>query len=176
MTPRKKRTSTASSAADELPPLPPDPPYSSGGLFASTRQKGSVSKYQQHGSKVEYPEFLGDTRDQRSWTRWMANWLQVCLARSEPSAYLFTFTDWRQMPATDGRSPVGRLDLAGHERLGQGRRLPGPALRLFPPPGRVRRLGHQRPRPRENRAVATLASSSPPHPATRSTSPRNRSK
>ena len=77
-----------------------DPPYSSGGLFASTRQKGSVSKYQQGGSKIEYPEFFGDTRDQRSWTRWMSNWLQIYLARAEESAYLFTFTDWRQMPAT----------------------------------------------------------------------------
>ncbi len=77
-----------------------DPPYSSGGLFASTRKQGSVSKYKQGGSKVEYPEFLGDTRDQRSWTNWMANWMGVCLSLSEKSAYLFTFTDWRQSPAT----------------------------------------------------------------------------
>lgn len=77
-----------------------DPPYSSGGLFASARQSGSVDKYKQGGSKIEYPEFFGDTRDQRSWTRWMANWLQVYLTRAEESAYLFTFTDWRQMPST----------------------------------------------------------------------------
>ncbi len=77
-----------------------DPPYSSGGLFASARQSGSVDKYKQSGSKIDYPEFFGDTRDQRSWTRWMSNWLQIFLARAEESAYLFTFTDWRQMPAT----------------------------------------------------------------------------
>jgi hypothetical protein len=43
-----------------------DPPYSSGGFTRSDRLEPTSNKYVQTGTKLERPEFAGDTRDQHS--------------------------------------------------------------------------------------------------------------
>lgn len=45
-----------------------DPPYSSGGVTMGARQADPAQKYQQSGTKRQYPPMLGDAKDQRSWT------------------------------------------------------------------------------------------------------------
>jgi len=85
-----------------------DPPYSSGGLFRGDRA-GSMttrSKYQQTSSKAEYPDFAGDTRDQRGFRTW-------CAHRSTWSA---------RLPA-----------LLGDPRPGSSIRLPAQARPFWPP-------------------------------------------
>ena len=53
-----------------------DPPYSSGGVTMGARQADPAQKYQQSGTKRQYPPMLGDAKDQRSWTMWctLAGW------------------------------------------------------------------------------------------------------
>jgi len=45
-----------------------DPPYSSGGATLSAKQADPANKYQQTGTRRQYPPMLGDAKDQRSWT------------------------------------------------------------------------------------------------------------
>ena len=54
-----------------------DPPYASGAL----------------------PDFDGDQKDQRSWTRWMAEWLSDARKACKPGAPVCLFIDWRQYPS-----------------------------------------------------------------------------
>ena len=77
-----------------------DPPYSSGGTTAASRTAPTGSKYVQSGTRHLFPDFDGDTRDQRSWIRWCSLWLSECYRIARPGAYLLTFNDWRQLPAT----------------------------------------------------------------------------
>lgn len=77
-----------------------DPPYSSGGLHAGERRQAPGEKYQQSGSKLRFPDFDNDCKDQRSWMRWMREWLSMALPKLKKGAYIQLFTDWRQLPAT----------------------------------------------------------------------------
>ena len=45
------------------------------------------------------PPFDGDAKDQRSWTRWAAEWLYEARKASKPGAPVCMFIDWRQLPA-----------------------------------------------------------------------------
>ena len=45
------------------------------------------------------PPFDGDAKDQRSWTRWAAEWLYLARRACKPGAPVCVFTDWRQAPA-----------------------------------------------------------------------------
>ena len=76
-----------------------DPPYSSGGQSMSARQADPAQKYQQSGTKRQYPPMLGDNKDQRSWTLWSTLWLSECWRIAQDGAPLMVFTDWRQLPA-----------------------------------------------------------------------------
>lgn len=84
-----------------------DPPYSSGGMFRRDRQSSASKKYQQSSTVIEYPEFAGDTRDQRGYTAWCAIWLAMCLRVVKPGGVVLTFTDWRQLPATTDAIQAG---------------------------------------------------------------------
>lgn len=87
-----------------------DPPYSSGGLHATTRKSGSVDKYvrTETQEKRQFPEFHGDTRDQRSMLAWMTLWLAECHRIMRPGGVALVFTDWRQLPlATDAYQAGG---------------------------------------------------------------------
>ena len=76
-----------------------DPPYSSGGVTMGARQADPAQKYQQSGTKRQYPPMLGDAKDQRSWTMWCTLWLGECWRIAREGAPLMVFTDWRQLPA-----------------------------------------------------------------------------
>lgn len=76
-----------------------DPPYSSGGLHKGQRSRPITEKYVTSGASIEYSEFSGDARDQRSWTRWCHEWLRDCLSVTRTNRYLLAFCDWRQLPA-----------------------------------------------------------------------------
>ena len=52
-----------------------DPPYCSGGTHAGDRTKITSAKYQSSDHRGLYPEFAGDTRDQRSFLAWSTLWL-----------------------------------------------------------------------------------------------------
>lgn len=77
-----------------------DPPYSSGGLHATTRRAGSVSKYinNSSGKLADYPEFFGDNRDQRGMLAWASLWLAECHRILTPGGVAAVFADWRQAP------------------------------------------------------------------------------
>lgn len=76
-----------------------DPPYSSGGLHRAARARSISEKYVQSGAATQYAEFSGDARDQRSWSRWCAEWMRDCLAIAKTNRYMLSFVDWRQVPA-----------------------------------------------------------------------------
>ena len=85
-----------------------DPPYSSGGQSMSARQADPAQKYQQSGTKRQYPPMLGDNKDQRSWILWSTLWLSECWRAAREGSPLMVFTDWRQLPAlTDAVQAAG---------------------------------------------------------------------
>lgn len=81
-----------------------DPPYSSVG----TASQSTGSKYVNSGSRLQRPDFAGDTRDQRSWMRWATTWLSECWRVAKGGSLLCVFTDWRQLPSlTDAVQVAG---------------------------------------------------------------------
>lgn len=85
-----------------------DPPYSSGGRTLSVKQASTAKKYTGTKAFCPYPDFEGDSRDQRSWTSWMAEWMSLARAVTKPGAPICIFTDWRQLPsATDALQWAG---------------------------------------------------------------------
>lgn len=76
-----------------------DPPYSSGGNVRDKAMPTSA-KYLQAGSTGRYPEFAGDTRDQRSYLTWSTLWMARARELVAPGGILATFSDWRQLPVT----------------------------------------------------------------------------
>ena len=77
-----------------------DPPYASGGLTAAERRLPPSMKYQQSGQRLQWSDFPGDERDQRSHLRWMVLWLSECHRLLRDGAPVCLFTDWRQLPLT----------------------------------------------------------------------------
>jgi len=75
-----------------------DPPYSSGGVTTGSKQRLTSEKYQSTGVKQRFPEFPGDSRDQRSFLTWATFWLAECYRVAKPGATCMVFTDWRQLP------------------------------------------------------------------------------
>lgn len=76
-----------------------DPPYSSGAGSLAGKQQATSQKYTATKGRCPYPDFEGDSLDQRSWTRWVTEWLRDVRAICEPGAPLCVFSDWRQLPA-----------------------------------------------------------------------------
>lgn len=74
-----------------------DPPYSSGGLHKSARTMPPSQKYV---NSMNYCDFSGDNRDQRSWIMWSTLWLGIAVRLVRPAGYVMVFSDWRQLPAT----------------------------------------------------------------------------
>ena len=75
-----------------------DPPYASGGRTQSEKNKSTARKYSSMGENAP-PPFDGDAKDQRSWTRWAAEWLYEARKASKLGAPVCMFIDWRQLPA-----------------------------------------------------------------------------
>jgi site-specific DNA-methyltransferase (adenine-specific) len=76
-----------------------DPPYSSGGNVRDKAMPTSA-KYLQSGAAGRYPEFAGDTRDQRSYLAWSTMWMARARELVRPGGLIATFSDWRQLPIT----------------------------------------------------------------------------
>lgn len=75
-----------------------DPPYASGGRTQAEKNKSTAKKYSNMGDHAP-PPFDGDAKDQRSWTRWAAEWLYDTRKICKPGAPVCMFIDWRQLPA-----------------------------------------------------------------------------
>lgn len=75
-----------------------DPPYASGGRTQAEKNKSTTAKYSSMGKNAP-PPFDGDAKDQRSWTRWAAEWLYEARKVCKPGAPVCMFIDWRQLPA-----------------------------------------------------------------------------
>jgi len=77
-----------------------DPPYSSGGQFRGDRARDTKAKYlSSRKIAADYAKhsFTGDCLDQRSWTRWAAEWLSLARDAVRPGGVAAVFIDWRQL-------------------------------------------------------------------------------
>ena len=99
-----------------------DPPYASGGRTQAEKNKSTAKKYSNMGDHAP-PPFDGDAKDQRSWTRWAAEWLYDARKICKPGAPVCMFIDWRQLPAmTDAVQAAGwtwRGVVVWHKRTGR---------------------------------------------------------
>lgn len=85
-----------------------DPPYCSGGNLASQRGRSTSAKYVHSGTKLQRPDFVGDTRDPRSFLAWCTMWLSYAQRAVRPGGYGMVFADWRQVPMlTDAFQAAG---------------------------------------------------------------------
>ena len=75
-----------------------DPPYASGGAKPSEKNRTTNQKYSSMKADKALPDFDGDQKDQRSWTRWCAEWLSDVRRACKPGAVLVVFIDWRMAP------------------------------------------------------------------------------
>ena len=85
-----------------------DPPYASGGRTQAEKSKATAKKYSSMGGNAP-PDFDGDAKDQRSWTRWAAEWLYLARRAAKPGAPVCMFIDWRQLPCASSRPQKGRF-------------------------------------------------------------------
>lgn len=76
-----------------------DPPYSSGGQSKGDRSQSTGAKYLNSNATL-YPDFLGDTKDQRSYLHWSALWMGLCFNKMVEGGMILVFSDWRQLPVT----------------------------------------------------------------------------
>ncbi|RAI40542.1 DNA modification methylase [Rhodoplanes elegans] len=76
-----------------------DPPYCSGGNVRD-RAAATSAKYLHHSRRGAYPEFQGDTRDQRSFLAWSTLWMGRARRLVPAGGLLVVFSDWRQLPVT----------------------------------------------------------------------------
>ena len=84
--------------AESADALITDPPYSSGGRHARERARPTRDKYQNSDTRIRYPAFAGEARDQRSYFIWWVLWGTECLRVLKPGAPVVVFSDWRQYP------------------------------------------------------------------------------
>lgn len=75
-----------------------DPPYNSGGRTSAERTSRSArAKYTTESAGL--PDFGDENKDQRSYTRWMAEVLREAYRVTTPGGMATVFIDWRQLPA-----------------------------------------------------------------------------
>ena len=79
-----------------------DPPYSSGGKARAVKAPTS-EKY----TSLEFPEIIGDARDQRSLLAWCSIWMAECLRVCRSGGVIASFTDWRQFPTMSDAIQAG---------------------------------------------------------------------
>lgn len=88
-----------------------DPPYSSGGQFRGDRVGGN-RKYLTD-TAADFPDFEGDSRDQRSFALWCSIWLTEAHRVCRPGGVVVVATDWRQLATTHDAVQVGGWVLRG---------------------------------------------------------------
>lgn len=74
-----------------------DPPYASGAML-SEKQQGTAQKYTNAKRRCPFPDFVGDSMDQRSWMHMMRQVLEKARDKCVPGAALAIFIDWRNLP------------------------------------------------------------------------------
>ena len=74
-----------------------DPPYASGATL-SEKQQGTAQKYTNTKHRCPFPDFVGDSMDQRSWMHMMRQVLEKARDKCVPGAALAIFIDWRNLP------------------------------------------------------------------------------
>jgi site-specific DNA-methyltransferase (adenine-specific) len=85
-----------------------DPPYSTGAVTLAGKQAPPAVKYQNTGTVKQYPDMLGDGKDQRGFLAWAVMWLTEAWRVTRPGAPVLIFTDWRQLPTvTDALQAAG---------------------------------------------------------------------
>nr|WP_055590518.1 site-specific DNA-methyltransferase [Peterkaempfera griseoplana] len=78
-----------------------DPPYNSGGRTASERTSRTArAKYTSGDAGHALADFPGENKDQRSYTRWLAEILTEAYRTTRTHGACVIFSDWRQEPAT----------------------------------------------------------------------------
>ena len=82
-----------------------DPPYSSGGAFRDDRVKNASEKYQNTETEKEYPQFMGDSRDQMAYYYLSALWMGQALRVLKPGAF-FALTEHGLGPVGEPHHPV----------------------------------------------------------------------
>lgn len=108
-----------------------DPPYSSGGFTRADRALAPSEKYQQSSTRRAYPEFSGDSRDQRSYLAWSSLWIAECARILKPGGYFMTFTDWRQLPLMTDAVQAGGIVWRGIIAWDKGRGARAPHRGYF---------------------------------------------
>lgn len=98
-----------------------DPPYSSGGFSRDDKGKDPDTKYTQSGHQGRFPNFSGDSRDQRSYMTWCSLWIAECVRVLKPGGYFMAFTDWRQLPLMTDAVQVGGVFWRGIVAWDKGR-------------------------------------------------------
>lgn len=83
----------------ELDAVITDPPYASGGATLLERTQSTAVKYTSTKKRCVMPDFLGDSMDQRSWTRHITEVFHLARELARPGAVLCAFIDWRQLPS-----------------------------------------------------------------------------
>jgi site-specific DNA-methyltransferase (adenine-specific) len=85
-----------------------DPPYSTGAVTLAGKQASARLKYQNTGTVKQYPDMLGDGKDQRSFLTWAVMWLSEAWRVVRNGSPVLIFTDWRQLPTvTDALQAAG---------------------------------------------------------------------
>lgn len=75
-----------------------DPPYCSGGMNLGQKTASTSTKYLTSGKVSKFPDFTGDSKDQRGFEYWCRLWLAQCNRVTKKGGLLCQFTDWRQLP------------------------------------------------------------------------------
>ena len=84
-----------------------DPPYAMGATL-SAKAAGTSTKYSSNKRCNPYPDFDGDSMDQRSWTFMMSDVLREAKRVCRSGAVCAIFIDWRQLPSlTDAMQRAG---------------------------------------------------------------------
>lgn len=85
-----------------------DPPYSSGAATLAGKTQATSKKYTSSKKDCPFPDFAGDTLDQRSWGHWMRDILIEAKRLCKPGSVCCLFIDWRQAPTlTDALQQAG---------------------------------------------------------------------
>lgn len=108
-----------------------DPPYSSGGFSRDDKNRDPDTKYTQGGFEGRFPNFGGDSRDQRSYMTWCALWIAECVRVLKPGGYFMAFTDWRQLPVMSDAVQVGGVFWRGVIAWDKGRGARAPHKGYF---------------------------------------------
>ena len=75
-----------------------DPPYASGSTL-SAKAASTAMKYTGTKQFTKYPDFDGDSMDQRTWIYFMSDVLREARRICRPEAVCAIFIDWRQLPS-----------------------------------------------------------------------------